>query len=329
MLMSPQLWMAGLLGLSLGVSFLLSGMEAGVFALSRLRIRQQMRAGNPSARLLYGFLENPEDFLWTILVGNTVANFGSFCLLFMLVHRWLARWPIGFAAALLVLTLVVYALADLLPKMLFRQFPNRLCLRLAQPFRLVHLTLAPAVSLVTRAADLLLRFTGARRFTGRLFGNREELRLVMQENAQALTPDERRMVSRVMDLQAVTAGAITVPFSRVVATAAGRPLAEVLQLCRQTGYMRVPVRDERTGRVSGILSLRRVLYREGLDPGRNAGAFVHPALFLDASLRLEVALQRFRQTGERMAIVLDRSRGEIGILTLQDILRFIFGEVSL
>ena len=62
-------------GACLVLSFVLSGMEAGVFALSRLRIRQQMRAGKSSARVLHGFLENPENFLWTIFVGNTVANF--------------------------------------------------------------------------------------------------------------------------------------------------------------------------------------------------------------------------------------------------------------
>src|SRR6185436_14151168 len=61
--------------LCLALSFVLSGMEAGVFALSRLRIRQQMRVGKASARLLHRYLENPENFLWTILVGNTAANF--------------------------------------------------------------------------------------------------------------------------------------------------------------------------------------------------------------------------------------------------------------
>src|SRR5216117_2909761 len=64
-----------LLAACLAVSFLLSGMEAGVFALSRLRVRQQMRAGRRSARVLHDFLDHPENFLWTILVGNTVANF--------------------------------------------------------------------------------------------------------------------------------------------------------------------------------------------------------------------------------------------------------------
>src|SRR5256885_16355439 len=63
------------LALSFALSFFMSGMEAGVFALSRLRIRQLMRAGKLRAKVLHGYLERPEDFLWTILVGNTLANF--------------------------------------------------------------------------------------------------------------------------------------------------------------------------------------------------------------------------------------------------------------
>src|ERR1035437_9461151 len=64
-----------LLALCLCASFLRSGMEGGVFALNRLRVRRLARAGKPSAKLLHGFLEKPENFLWTILVGNTLANF--------------------------------------------------------------------------------------------------------------------------------------------------------------------------------------------------------------------------------------------------------------
>ena len=72
--MGNEAFIWALFGFCLALSFFLSGMEAGVFALSRLRIRQQMRAGLPSAKVLYNYLENPENFLWTILVGNTVAN---------------------------------------------------------------------------------------------------------------------------------------------------------------------------------------------------------------------------------------------------------------
>src|SRR6476620_9958553 len=69
------------------LSFVLSGMEAGVFALSRLRIRQLMRSGKRSAQVLYGYLEHPENFLWTILVGNTLANFIILGWLVVILHR--------------------------------------------------------------------------------------------------------------------------------------------------------------------------------------------------------------------------------------------------
>ena len=73
--METQLFIAvGLIG-CLALSFVLSGMEAGVFALSRVRVRRLMRSGQSSARVLHHFLENPENFLWTIVVGNTLVNF--------------------------------------------------------------------------------------------------------------------------------------------------------------------------------------------------------------------------------------------------------------
>src|SRR5436190_2089740 len=81
MVANGLIWL--LFSFCLALSFVVSGMEAGVFALSRLRIRQHMRAGRRSAKVLHDFLENPENFLWTILVGNTVANF--------LILGWLIR----------------------------------------------------------------------------------------------------------------------------------------------------------------------------------------------------------------------------------------------
>src|SRR6267142_6570692 len=80
----------------LALSFLLSGMEAGVFALSRLRVRQQMRAGRRSAKVLHDFLENPENFLWTILVGNTVANFIILGLLLQVLEQALRHHRLWF-----------------------------------------------------------------------------------------------------------------------------------------------------------------------------------------------------------------------------------------
>src|SRR6516164_692595 len=160
----------------LGLSFFLSGMEAGVFALSRLRIRQQARAGLNSARLLHEYLENPENFLWTILVGNTVANALILGWLVVMLYQYLAAQVGWFVIVYAVAVFLFYALFDFLPKMLFRTFPTRLCVFFARPFRWVHLLLQPLVAVVEWVSGLLLRWRGGKVFTGHLFGNREELK---------------------------------------------------------------------------------------------------------------------------------------------------------
>src|SRR6266481_3891477 len=141
MSITGALWL--IFAFCLGLSFLLSGMEAGVFALSRLRIRRQMRAGRRSAKVLHDYLENPENFLWTILVGNTVANFLILGWLVAVLHQGLPGHHVWFVAFYMVIVFLFYTFFDLLPKMLFRTYPNRLCVLLARPFRVLHLALRP------------------------------------------------------------------------------------------------------------------------------------------------------------------------------------------
>ena len=315
----------------LTLSFFFSGMEAGVFALSRVRIRQQVRAGKKSARLLYGYLENPENFLWTILVGNTLANFIALGLIVAQLHERLSPYPQWFLLTFLVIVFLLYALGDLLPKMLFQLFPNRLCLWFVRPFRFIHLGLAPLVTSLERSSRWLLRWTGGKVFTGHLFGNRDELRLVMQESAQGLTSDERMMINHVLDLQNLTARQLAIPLAQAVTVSSQTPMNEVLALCRERHLTRLPVwaTQGNQRRIVGLVSLKELLYQPSLDPGKPVAEFVKPALYLDEDLRLEVALQRMQRGGQRLAIVLGRDQCELGILSLQDILKAIYGEVNL
>ncbi len=320
-----------LFSLCLGISFLMSGMEAGVFALSRLRVRQQMRAGNPRAKALHAYLEHPEDFLWTILVGNTLANVAIVSLGLVGVHHWLRHWPAAVVAAVLVGGALFYALCEFLPKMLFRLYPNRLCLLMALPFGAVHLALKPLVAVMAWFAKNLLRWSGGKTFTGHLFGNREELRLVMQESAQGFTSEERTMINRVLDLQNLTVRQIATPLAQAVTVSAHTPVSELLALCRDRQVSRLPVwkQEGARRRIVGLVSLRSLLYRADLDVTKAAGDYLQPALYLDHETRLEVALRQMQRTGQRLAIVLGPDRAEWGTVSLQDVLKVIFGELSL
>ena len=312
------------------LSFFLSGMEVGVFALSRLRIRHLMRAGNPRARALLGYLERPENFLWTILVGNTLANIGVSSIGVMWLYAWLRPWPWLLLGALVIGVLPFYAVCELLPKMLFRHHPNRLCMALVVPFRLVDVVLRPIVAPVASLSRLLLKWTGGKRFTGHLFGNRDELRQVMQESAQGLSSEERTMINRVLDLQNLTVRDVTIPLAQVAAVPVTMPVPDVIALGGAKGLNRLPVWREEGGRrrIAGMVSVWTLLCSEGLEKTRTAGDFLKPALYLDDEMRLEVALRQMQRTGQRLAIVLDRNQSELGVVSLQDVLKVIFAEVK-
>ncbi|MGA2178086.1 MAG: CNNM domain-containing protein [Verrucomicrobiota bacterium] len=315
----------------LGPSFLLSGMEAGVFALNRLRVRRLARAGKPSAKLLHGFLENPEKFMWTILVGNTLANFLILGWTVAKLHEWFFEHPAWKIAVFAVAVFLFYALFDLLPKMLFRAYPNQLCLSAANLFRPIHFVLRPLVSLMADMSRAMLRWTGGRALTGRLFGNREEMLAVMQESAQALTTDERAMINRVLDLQTFTVRQIATPLAQTVTIQTQTPIADALALARERKLSRLPVWETRDGRpcIAGLLMLGPLLFRDDLDLQKPAAAHMTPALFLGEDTRLEVALRRMQRAGERLAIVLARDGSEMGVVSLEDILKLMFGEMKL
>jgi CBS domain containing-hemolysin-like protein len=312
----------------LAIAFILSGMEAGVFSMSRWRIRHQMRGGNRRARVLNSYLENPDQFLWTILVGNTVASVIAVSLIVMFFYNSLSRWPALLIAALAASVLLFYASFELLPKTIFRAFPNRLCMLMAVPFGFLHFLFRPLVAALTFIVGNFPQGSGAARIFGHVFSSRDEMRWVMQESAPGLTPEERVMINRVLDLEKMSVGQIALPLRKVVTVTTRTPIAEVLKTCKETGFTRLPVRDEEGNRVAGILSLRVILREPKLDETKTAADYMTPALTFDAQTRLESALRQMQRMSQHLAIVTGPDKRELGAVALQDILKVIFGDVA-
>jgi putative hemolysin len=319
------------LPLCLAAAFLCAGMEAGIFTLGRWRIAQQMRAGQRSAKRLYAYLQNTENFLWTILVGNTLALFLSMWIIAVALVQKFPNDPFLYWASFLGSAFIFYAFCDLLPKMLFRKFPNRLCLVMSAPFGVLHVLLFPIVSLIEGGANLLLRWTGGQIFQGHVFSSRNELRLLMEDTSDALTSEERGMIARVFDLHNISVRQIAVPFARFPALSTKDLVGDALARFHDTSANIIPVwnPDPRQRRVGGFLEARRILYQEGLQPGEPLTQHLSPPLYIDEDAPVHDALRRMQRTGQRMAVVLSRERREIGLITLEEILKVLFGEVRL
>jgi putative hemolysin len=316
---------AGVL-LAMVMSFIFSGMESGLFALSRSRIRQLMRAGDRRAVLLHGYLERPERFLWTILTGNTVANFLLVALLVTTLYGALPLASVRFWSLLAGALFLVYLLLDLLPKVLFRRFPNRLCLALVMPFRWLAIILTP---LVAPLAWLANRLAGGEARGGQIFGNREELRALMEGAQNPLSSEERRLVNRVLNLQKLTVQRVAVPWDKVRRTTEHTPAAAARAALAESGQSRMPVTSADGRQVIGVITIKTLLYHPRLESAGQVRDFMTPALFFEANTRLEEALRQFQQGGHRQAIVMDATRQPVGIVSLTDVLKIIFGEVTL
>jgi putative hemolysin len=310
------------------VSFYLSGMEAAVTALSRLRLRRWLREGRSGARTLLQYLDRPENFLWTILVGNTLANLAVIWLLAAWLGRMFPRSPGMFWFAFFAFALALYLLCELLPKRLFRIFPNRLAMRFLPPFRVIHFLVSPLVAAVEWFTNLLLRVAGGRSFGARIFADREELQAFMAEGASELNPTERALIGRVMDMQRRTVGGLARPLEAAQILAPDCPVDQILRLSRETGHMRFPVWAPETAagrRIAGVASVKGLLYGEPAARPHVASECLRPAMYIDENVRLDDALSRMQRAGEHLAIVVDEARRERGLVTLGDLLGAIFG----
>ena len=139
------------------------------------------------------------------------------------------------------------------------------------------------------------------------------------------------MINRVLDLQNLTVGQITIPLAKAVTASTDTPIKELLVLYRERGFSRLPVWKAEAGqqRIAGLINLTPLLYESELAHEKTAGDYLKPALYLNTELRLEVALGKMQTTGQRLAIVLGPEGAELGLVSLQDILKVIFGDVTL
>jgi len=178
-------------------------------------------------------------------------------------------------------------------------------------------------------ARLLLRRFGGRKYAGHLFGNRDELRRAVQESEQMFTSEERMMITRVLDLENVTVREIAKPLAEAVTVDASMRVTEALRVLRESGLTRLPVWQEQGGkkRIAGLFSAESILFGTLPVPATTVSELITPGLFVDEDLRLHAAMERLQRGGQRMAIVLARDGREIGLVSLEDILKTMFGEV--
>jgi putative hemolysin len=310
---------------------LFSGGEIALIASDIHKIRQKALAGSRSASIALKLLDRPEWFLATTLTGTDLCIIVNTSIATSVFISLFGAGAGGFYAIAVMIPLVIVA-AEIIPKSLFQQRPEAVALRLAGFIRAASWILYPLVFVVAwiaRGSVYLL--TGGAAGSHSPYITKQGLKFLIREKTGKgdLLRVEKEMIRRVFDFSEARVEQIMVPLSHVAVLEESATLGEAVALIREKGFSRVPVFRESVFQITGILHSFDLLraqsegHQETIKPYVRSDVYYVPDTKSASELLLE--LQR---RGDLMAVVVDEYGGAVGIVTMEDLLEEVVGEIE-
>ncbi len=321
-----DIWRLLILILLLLLSGFFSGSETALLAMDRLRIRYLQQRGRPGAERLAQLLERPDHLLGGILVGNNLVNIAASVFATGLFVSHFGES--GELLTILVLTLILLILSEVCPKTYAAQYPERTSFFVLRPILVVLWLLAPVIRVVTLASGLLTGFfRGEEKENDTL--SEDEIRAIIEvgEESGVVAAEQRRMLHGVFDLTATRVRDVMLPRTEIVGVEAGSDFATVLEVLRTARHSRFPVYRESLDNIVGIIHTKDILAYLGREEEFALKNLWRKPHFVPESKRIAVLLQSFRARKEHLAIVVDEYGGVEGLVTLEDVVEEIVGEI--
>lgn len=323
---------AGVILLLLIVSGFFSGSETALTAVSRARMHQLEKDGSRSARDVNLLVSDRERVIGAILLGNTFLN-----ILASSFATWFLEGEFGeraVAIATAVMTILILMFAEVLPKTLAIARTDRFALTVAQPMRVVVGLLAPIVAAVQWLVWQLLQFVGIRQEDEEeLVNPHEEIRgtVNLHHEEGDVEREHRNMLTGVLDLRELQVSDVMMHRRSMVSINASLPRNEIFEELIAAEHTRVPVWRSSPDNIIGILRTadvaREYARRGGSLDGFDILSLMHQPWFVPETTTLEEQLQAFRQQRSHFALVVDEYGALQGIVTREDILDEILGDI--
>jgi len=303
-----------------------SGLETGIIAINRLRLRHMVRRKVPNADILHDFLEHPDHLLGTTLVGNNLCNVVASVTAVSLGAHVLGT--AGYTVAYALVTLIMLVFGEYLPKAWFQGMPAMRTLPFAKPLHWNGVIFYPLSRAMTMLARLLIPVAAPQPSTGDSFVTLEELKHLAVEGEQSgvLTQRERHMIQGVLELPARTCREIMIPRENIFLIRPHTLSEEILEVARTRGVSRLPVYSEEEERFIGLVNIYDVLHEP--DRGsKTARDYMRPPQFASAETPIIKLLSRMRLTRQPMFLVHDERSEVLGLVTVEDVLEEVVGEM--
>ncbi len=309
------------LAISLSISFLCSILEAVLLSITYSYVALLREAGHPAGRLLHRMQDEIDEPIAAILTLNTIAHtVGAALGGALALEVWGDRWIALFSAAL---TLAILLFSEIVPKTIGATFWKELARPAAYVLRGMIIVMKP-ILIPLSLFNRLVALTGERPSTV----SRAELEVLaeMGRREGTLAEDEWQVMSNVIRLGEVAVGEIMTPRTEIIAVPVDADVQEAKDLMLDEGHLRLPVYEGSLDQIVGVL-LARDLWRADRDGHSSIREVVRPVPFSPEGKAVEDLIPEMRKHRNKMAIVVDEFGGTAGLVTLEDLIEEIIGEI--
>lgn len=322
--------------LCLLLSAFFSGMEIAFVSSNRIFIEIEKKKNNFTAKLLRVITRNPSRFITTMLIGNNIALviYGIFMgeRIIQLFFPWMQTGELPLKILLyqtLISTVVILLTAEFLPKVFFQLYANRLMIFFALPGAFFHLLFIPISFGVLQLTNVILRFFfKAKTEDIELPFSKIEIGDYIEEQVEGIEDKEEldseiQIFQNALEFTNVRAREVMVPRPEITAIEKNKDIEELKTLFASTGYSKIPVYDQDIDDIIGFVHAFEMLKKP-----TSIQQILLPVEFVHEPNPVNEVLNRLTRKGKSLAVVLDEYGGTAGLLTIEDIVEELFGEIE-
>lgn len=304
------------------ISAYFSASETAFFSMNKIRMKNMAADGNRKAELVLKLADDYDKLLSSILIGNNIVNILSSSLATILFVKWLGNS--GVSAATAVMTVLVLIFGEITPKSLAKNMPEKFALFSAPILRVINIILSPLnfiFSLWQKLVYMIVKPPEDRGIT-------EEELLTMVEEAQndgEIDSHESELIRNAIEFNDIEVVDIHTNRVDVVAIEVNSKKEEADQLFREYGYSRLPVYKETIDNIIGILNQKD--FNNAINDNLTIEQIMSNPVFVVPSMKISQLLTLLQKEKSHMAVILDEYGGTVGIVTLEDILEELVGEI--
>ena len=301
--------------------------ETALTSLSKIRLRNMVDVNVKNAKLIQSVIEDPNKLLSAILIGNNLVNIGASAIATKIAVQKFGNQGVAIVTG--ILTLVILIFGEITPKTFATKNSEKISLVIIKPIKMCIVIFTPVIFVLNIITGFFLRLLGVKRDQKVPIITESELLTMVNVSHEegVLEIDEREMINNVFDFANSDAKNVMVPRTDIIGININATYDELTQLFKEETFSRIPVYEDTIDNIVGIISLKDLLFVNEKENFKIKN-FMRDPFFTYESKSLKELFSEMRAKRTSMAIIADEYGGTSGIVTLEDMLEEIVGEIA-